>query len=707
MSFVIGYLNRRPEDDLPRSLAGGELEFVGKKQFTLHEAVLLAEGLTEKNRKENNEQEIVIVSSRALSKVSGEHPELDLTWSNMDDPIMKNDYLCRSAEKWEETESITSRQSSEPSVYFDLDGTLSNRSTKDLAVSSLEEMLDPANHYFRNIEPHPYMISLANKLRAEGMDVCIIASTDRNTMRDKIEWINKNLPFIPKENIFFAPIGADRSQFIKGNAEISILIDRYEKDLSRWKGLAIKAVDDASQHQARYPEIEIKEDGKTYSEGHAERSAVLVKELLDNAYDKAKEYHDDYIKSDHIYKYVEASLRNSGDKFTLMTAAQIKENAKDMCRDNYSAERENAINELINNYIDKQAERILDKEIARHKTGYEIILSRKKIEAELIRTAYDKFSDDLKKHADKKDELHFRDYLEKEVYIKQGLYKNEADIIDPRFQSTNKDSEVDIVKYYLKNKEKNIYEALKDRGFMGIHIDVTKYVGEHNIKLVLKTDTEQKTAKASISDMFCNGNIEDLSASLSKMSEADKIDRFDNALTYLVHQQGYDLGTLAQGYLGSKNINEFINTTAAELKAYPSSPAAENEASAELTAYVTIDGGNLDVLDRIAKGSNEGIRLSKETMIGLYNNWSGESHIKLEKPFEITGDMVSSIQITNNDGSLRRWDYCFTGRAESIGGENSRIMTERPSAKEIKDVTDYVQKLDTTIKNKSTQTIDK
>ncbi|MCD7741513.1 MAG: hypothetical protein LUI06_04855 [Ruminococcus sp.] len=142
-----------------------------------------------------------------------------------------------------------------PSVYFDIDGTLGYW-YKDGRGLPLEEILNPKNHYFRDIEPHPMMIELAKALHNSGTDVCIISAADRDTFRDKWEWINKHLPFIPKENICFAPLGVDKSKFVKGNAAHSILIDDYNVNLDKWCGKAIKAINFVNSHQLKYQEID-------------------------------------------------------------------------------------------------------------------------------------------------------------------------------------------------------------------------------------------------------------------------------------------------------------------------------------------------------------------------------------------------------------------------------------------------------------------
>ncbi len=145
-------------------------------------------------------------------------------------------YLCYSADEWERALALdTGAASEKPSIYFDLDGTLAkwHSDRKGLAY---EDIFEPENHYFRDLEPNPFAVCLASGLYEAGADVCVISATDRRVMEDKWEWIRVNLPFVPEENIFFSPLGADKTLFIKGNAAISVLVDDYRKNLDEWRG---------------------------------------------------------------------------------------------------------------------------------------------------------------------------------------------------------------------------------------------------------------------------------------------------------------------------------------------------------------------------------------------------------------------------------------------------------------------------------------
>ena len=153
--------------------------------------------------------------------------------------IPAEDYTCH--DRKDLAERLAIHRSDSPSIYVDMDGVVALWQ----ATKTAEELFNPENHYFRTVPPVDEYIKLVKTLSDMGADVCIISAADRDTIKDKFDWLRENMPFIQPDNIFFAPIGADKTEFIKGNAEKSILIDDYKVNLKAWKehgGLAIKAL---------------------------------------------------------------------------------------------------------------------------------------------------------------------------------------------------------------------------------------------------------------------------------------------------------------------------------------------------------------------------------------------------------------------------------------------------------------------------------
>lgn len=255
MGYIVGRVMAETPEGRPSEIE--RLSLFDRNEFDFSTAIGFAERLLEEGNTSDN---IVVTTDRALQNISEQHPELDVIWSSHDSPVLRNRYLGLSNEQWTETEDhsfMFEVQSDKPSVYFDIDGTLGKWYADGRGYSSLEEIIDPANHYFRDIEPHEFMIQLAEELQNRGRDVCIISAADRDTIRDKMEWVHENMPFIKDENVFFSPIGTDKTKFIKDNAEISVLIDDYNKNLDVWKGQAVKAINTVNSHQDKYPEIDM------------------------------------------------------------------------------------------------------------------------------------------------------------------------------------------------------------------------------------------------------------------------------------------------------------------------------------------------------------------------------------------------------------------------------------------------------------------
>lgn len=164
-----------------------------------------------------------------------------ICWASEDSPILKWYEECDN-EQWVNLTKGIGESSDKPSVYFDIDGTLGMWYQDTRGMVYPDQVLNPHYHYFRNIEPHPFMIELAYELYSKGYDVCTISSSAKDTIRDKWEWLEDHCPFIKDENRFFCPLGADKNEFIKGNAEKSVLIDDYKVNLEQWKGTPIKAI---------------------------------------------------------------------------------------------------------------------------------------------------------------------------------------------------------------------------------------------------------------------------------------------------------------------------------------------------------------------------------------------------------------------------------------------------------------------------------
>ena len=145
-----------------------------------------------------------------------------------------------------------------PSIYFDMDGTLARWYENSKGLIYPEEVLDPKFHYYRDLEAHIYTVELCRRLIKYRKDVCIISASDERCIEDKLIWLKTEIPSIDERNIFFCPIGADKSQYIKNNIKGSILIDDYNKNLEEWKlagGTPFKLVNTINSPSTKYENI--------------------------------------------------------------------------------------------------------------------------------------------------------------------------------------------------------------------------------------------------------------------------------------------------------------------------------------------------------------------------------------------------------------------------------------------------------------------
>ena len=207
----------------------------------------------------------------------------------------------------------------------------------------------------------------------------------------------------------------------------------------------------------------------------------------------------------------------------------------------------------------------------------------------------------------------------------------------------------------------NDYEILEVGGFEGINYDIKDFLDyDYRINLMFATPYERNC------DMSLIPLFEDVD---------------NNALTYLIRQQGYDVHEVFKS-LKEDRINDsvFVRSVVDELR-------EQSYCMAELTALVTARGENLlNLLDNIAHENNY-ISISKDATIGLFNEWNGSGSmldIQLEKPAVFPTSMVRNVQIEGagkeNSGYTVDAVYGFVSKAWLIG--NAEIVKEAPALKE-------------------------
>ena len=127
-------------------------------------------------------------------------------------------------------------------IFLDLDGTLARFNVKNaLQRFATEEGFFAKLLAYKGIEE-------INELAKSGNVFIISASPNEQADQDKMQWVNKYLPALPKANIVFCRIGENKAEIIKAQLNITIdkstvLLDDYTKNLVEWEsvgGVGIK-----------------------------------------------------------------------------------------------------------------------------------------------------------------------------------------------------------------------------------------------------------------------------------------------------------------------------------------------------------------------------------------------------------------------------------------------------------------------------------
>lgn len=325
---------------------------------------------------------------------------------------------------------------------------------------------------------------------------------------------------------------------------------------------------------------------------------------------------------------------------------------------------------------------ILQDEVKSNPNGYELFFNYdERVASDTVAEAFGEYRDmvqEAKEKGTEPDYTTFESYLEDYVYEKWDLWMAVDEQIDNDFKYNRTAEEVAIVQEYLDEEGMTLGEALDNEGFAGVSWDIKDILGEHHMNLMFATEHEQNMDMGSIPNMFYD--VRELDYDLQKMTSEVQKQHFDNALSYLVHQQGYEMSQVAEVlYTGEPTTDKFLQSVVDELENFPS------YSMAELTALVTLDSDGLAVLDQIAKGEGV-IELSQNTMIGLYNEWQGTGsslEVELHKPFIVPADMVRGVQIEGQKSDYAH-GYTVNDTYGLIGKawEGTVETSEEPSGRE-------------------------
>ncbi len=118
-------------------------------------------------------------------------------------------------------------------LFIDMDGTLAEWKS----ASSPEELLEKG--YFYNLRPLSSVKMV--KMLAGTFDTYILSAVIPDSAyakSDKLAWLNKYLPKIPKDHILFSVDGLSKREFAKNLfgkvTRYDVLLDDYSKNLDDW-----------------------------------------------------------------------------------------------------------------------------------------------------------------------------------------------------------------------------------------------------------------------------------------------------------------------------------------------------------------------------------------------------------------------------------------------------------------------------------------
>ena len=264
-------------------------------------------------------------------------------------------------------------------------------------------------------------------------------------------------------------------------------------------------------------------------------------------------------------------------------------------------------------------------------------------------------------------------------YLSEKLWELNMDYDSYMFDEIEKEirncDNVNVVEYFVNYGD--LHEDAAEIGYNGIDVCVDEILGksEFRLNILFGTDNERNFDMSSIVSSFGSWRDPDF-----EYLESD-LDILDNAFTYLIHQQGHSVKEVYDCLFGNKKgfgsseEMDFIKSVVNEIVNNPS------EALSELCALVKLDGNQyLELLDAVDKGE-QFLTFKKDTMIGLFNDWSGGGsllEVELDKPFVVPVSMVRNVQV---EGSRDKYGYTVDevyGLIGSCWKDNLGYTDEKP-----------------------------
>ena len=150
-------------------------------------------------------------------------------------------------------------------IYFDMDGVLADfdKAVKELSHIDENPWLT-VPHFFKNLEVIGNPNEVIKLLKTLDYEVFILSKVETRDhferAKDKLDWLQVNLPDMKPENIIIVPNHLSKLDFIKSDIEDSVLIDDYKGNLLEWLGKGGIAVKFGNKFKPNRPYLQILND---------------------------------------------------------------------------------------------------------------------------------------------------------------------------------------------------------------------------------------------------------------------------------------------------------------------------------------------------------------------------------------------------------------------------------------------------------------
>lgn len=202
------------------------------------------------------------------------------------------------------------------------------------------------------------------------------------------------------------------------------------------------------------------------------------------------------------------------------------------------------------------------------------------------------------------------------------------------------------IREQIKNADyADIIDDLNECGYIGVDYNIDDLLRNTSIRtnILLGTDTERNYDMGSIVTAYGN----DYQYPFKDCAKPDA-DDYDNALTYLIHQQGHTVQDVLANHLDCCLSEEQISKSGFIKGVCTDIEENSSEAMSELGVYVELSGNEIaEFCDKLSD-KNAYFVFDKEVNIGLFNEWSGTCGYPdnyLERDFVVPTTMVRNVQI--------------------------------------------------------------